>query len=199
MGLPTSYLSYNLATMAPKDPVTTPAFPGAEVHSAPAKDVTSTPIIPIVPEPVKDAVKGGVDLKKSKTESKKKVSGTAKVDVFKSATEVKVDVVKSATEVKVAEVDVVKSATEVKVAEVVAMEAKVEQSCVIKEVSIPSAAKLEVKVPDAPPVIASIPNMKPAEVSVPSVQPTPVDQDDVVILKETISKKFGEITFSDYG
>merc|ERR1711951_243848 len=108
---------------------------------------------------------------------------------------------------------------EVKVAEVATVEAKVESSCPVKEVSVPSAAKVEVKVPETPPVIASIPSMKSAEVSasIPSVksaevsapcvqpalvQPAPVpeavDEDEVVILKETISKKFGEMTFSDY-
>merc|ERR1719342_377456 len=94
----------------------------------------------------------------------------------------------------------------------------VESSCPVKEVSVPSAAKVEVKVPEAPPVIAfipsksaevsappvvaSIPSMKSAEVSAPCVQPASVpeavDEDEVVILKETISKKFGEMTFSDY-
>ena len=83
--------------MAPKDPVTTPAFPGAEVksvhvhkvlldmciqvNSAPGKNVSNSPIIPIASEPAKDASKelvkdgfkepekeapkGGVDAKKS--------------------------------------------------------------------------------------------------------------------------------------
>ena len=141
------------------------------------KDVANPPIIPITSEPVKDdSTKGGVDAKKGKTEPKKKVSSTAKVDV-------------------------VKAGTEVKVAEVATVETK-ELSCPVKEVSVPSAAKVEVKVPEAPPVIASIPSMKSAEVSAPCVQPAPVpeavDEDEVVILKETISKKFGEMTFSDY-
>merc|ERR1712212_1282503 len=69
-------------------------------------------------------------------------------------------------------------------------------------VSVPSAPKVEVKVPEAPPVIASIRNLKSTEVSAPRVQPAPVpeavDDDEVVIVKETISKKFGEMTFSDY-
>merc|ERR1719341_2599578 len=60
---------------------------------------------------------------------------------------------------------------------------------------IPSAAKVEVKVPDTPPVVSSL--KKPAEVSAPSVQHH-VEEDEVVILKETVSKKFGEMTFSDY-
>ena len=60
---------------------------------------------------------------------------------------------------------------------------------------IPSAAKVEVKVPATPPVVSSL--KKPAEVSAPSVQPH-VEEDEVVILKETVSKKFGEMTFSDY-
>merc|ERR1719339_424047 len=53
---------------------------------------------------------------------------------------------------------------------------------------IPSAAKVEVKVPATPPVVSSL--KKPAEVSAPSVQPH-VEEDEVVILKETVSKKFG--------
>merc|ERR1719341_3169378 len=60
---------------------------------------------------------------------------------------------------------------------------------------IPSVAKVEVKVPDTPPVVSSL--KKPAGVSAPSVQPH-VEEDEVVILKETVSKKFGEMTFSDY-
>jgi hypothetical protein len=60
---------------------------------------------------------------------------------------------------------------------------------------IPSAAKVEVKVPDTPPVVSSL--KKPAEVSAPSVQHH-VEEDEVLILKETVSKKFGEMTFSDY-
>ena len=60
---------------------------------------------------------------------------------------------------------------------------------------IPSVAKVEVKVPDTPPVVSSL--TKPAGVSAPSVQPH-VEEDEVVILKETVSKKFGEMTFSDY-
>jgi len=178
--------------MAPKDPVAAPAFPGVEVHSAPVKDVSSSPIIPIASEPVKDtSTKGVVDAKKGKTELKKKVSSSAKIDV-------------------------VNSTTEVKVGEVASVQAKVEPPCLGKEVSVPSAAKVEVsaakvdvsaakvevKVPVAPPVIASIPNLKSTEVSAPCVQPAPVpeavDDDEVVIVKETISKKFGEMTFSDY-
>jgi len=162
--------------MAPKDPVSTPVFPGAEAHPAPVKDVANTPIIPIVPEPAKDIPKGGVDAKKSKTEAKKKVSSTAKVDLPNAATEVKVAEVPS----------------------VVPVEAKVEVPSIAKEVHLPSVAKVEVKVPDTPPVIAPISSLKSAEVSAPPIQPTCVDEDEVVIVMETISKKFGEITFSDY-
>ena len=64
---------------------------------------------------------------------------------------------------------------------------------------IPSVAKVEVKVPDTPPVIAPISSLKSAEVAAPPIQPTCVDEDEVMIVMETISKKFGEITFSDYG
>merc|ERR1712055_816387 len=60
---------------------------------------------------------------------------------------------------------------------------------------MPSAVKVEVKVPDTPPVVSSL--KKPAEVSTPSVQPH-VEEDEVVILMETVSKQFGEMTFSDY-
>lgn len=59
------------------------------------------------------------------------------------------------------------------------------------DVPKPSAAKVEVKVSDTPPVVSSL--KKPA----PSVQPH-VEEEEVVILKETVSKKFGEMTFSDY-
>merc|ERR1711936_1572744 len=73
--------------MAPKDPVTAPALPSAEVPSAPVKDgmkdVATPPII------VMDASKGGIDVKKSKTDSKKKVSSTVRVDVIDPAIEVK--------------------------------------------------------------------------------------------------------------
>merc|ERR1719290_633072 len=105
--------------MAPKDPITTPAFPGAEIHPAPVKDAAHPPIIPIASEPVKDdSTKGGVDAKKGKNEPKKKVSSTAKMDV-------------------------VKAGAEVKVAEEATVETKVESSCPVKEVSVPSAAKVE--------------------------------------------------------
>merc|ERR1712037_1056624 len=73
--------------------------------------------------------------------------------------------------------------------------AKKEMPSSAKEAPMPSTAKLEVKVPDAPPVVSSL--KKPAEVSASSVQPH-VEEDEVVILKETVSKKFGEMTFSDY-
>merc|ERR1719234_1529978 len=104
---------------------------------------------------------------------------------------------------------------EVKVLEmptVVPLEAKVEVASVAKEVhmssvakdkevpsvvkvEVPSVVKVEVKVPETPPVVASISSLKSAEAP---IQPTCVDEDEVVIVKETISKKFGEITFSDY-
>merc|ERR1712055_197748 len=62
---------------------------------------------------------------------------------------------------------------------------------------MPGAVKVKVEVPDTPPVVSSL--KKPSEVSVSasSVQP-PVEDDEVVILMETVSKKFGEMTFSDY-
>merc|ERR1712192_305908 len=89
---------------------------------------------------------------------------------------------------------------------------KVEEVCVAKEVHMPSVAKdkevvsvakaevpsvvkVEDKVPETPPVVASISSLKSAEAP---IQPTCVDEDEVVIVKETISKKFGEIIFSDY-
>merc|ERR1719193_2321399 len=100
-----------------------------------------------------------------------------------------------------AKFDLPNAATEVKVAEVpsvVPVETKVEVPSIAKEVHLPSVAKVEVKVPDTPPVIAPISSLKSADVSAPSIQPTCVDEDEVVIVMETISKKFGEITFSDY-
>merc|ERR1719239_1317657 len=54
---------------------------------------------------------------------------------------------------------------------------------------------IKVEVPDTPPVVSSL--TKPSQTSVSSVQPH-VEEDEVVILKETVSKKFGEMTFSDY-
>merc|ERR1719341_800601 len=69
--------------------------------------------------------------------------------------------------------------------------AKVEVPKPSAATEIPSAAKVEVKVPDTTPVVSSL--KKPA----PSVQPH-VEEEEVVILKETVSKKFGEMTFSDY-
>merc|ERR1711934_630084 len=60
---------------------------------------------------------------------------------------------------------------------------------------VQSAAKVEVKVPDTPPVVSSL--TKPSEISAYSVQPH-VEEDEVVVLMETVSKKFGEMTFSDY-
>ena len=149
------------------------------------KDVANAPIIPIVAEPVKDACKGGVDVKKGKTEAKKKESIGAKVDLHDVATEVKVAEVPSMVPVK-AKVEVSSVAVEVHVPNVA------------KEVHVPSVAKVEVKVPGTPPVIAPISSLKSAEVAAPPIQPTCVDEDEVVIVMETISKKFGEITFSDY-
>merc|ERR1719402_1760890 len=52
---------------------------------------------------------------------------------------------------------------------------------------------IKVEVPDTPPVVSSL--TKPSQTSVSSVQPH-VEEDEVVILKETVSKKFGEMTFS---
>merc|ERR550519_2031704 len=69
--------------------------------------------------------------------------------------------------------------------------AKVEVPKPSAATEIPSAAKVEVKVSDTPPVVSSL--KKPA----PPVQPH-VEEEEVVILKETVSKKFGEMTFSDY-
>merc|ERR1719430_1419740 len=60
---------------------------------------------------------------------------------------------------------------------------------------MPSADKVEVKVPDTPPVVSSL--TKPSEISAYSVQPH-VEEDEVVVLMETVSKKFGEMTFSNY-
>merc|ERR1719209_1505609 len=74
----------------------------------------------------------------------------------------------------------------------------VEVPSIAKEVHLPSVTKVEVKVPDTPLVIAPISSLKSADVSAPPIQPTCVDEDEVVIVMETISKKFGEITFSDY-
>merc|ERR1719516_314137 len=54
---------------------------------------------------------------------------------------------------------------------------------------------IKVEVPDTPPVVSSL--TKPSQMSVSSVQPH-VEEDEVVVLMETVSKKFGEMTFSDY-
>merc|ERR1719376_1990003 len=189
-------------TMAPKDPVSSPAFPGAEAQPAPVKDVANAPIIPIVAEPVKDACKGGVDVKKGKTEAKKESTG-AKVDVHDVAAEVKVAEVPSMVPVK-SKVEVSTVPVEVHVpsvakeVHVLSVAKEVEVPSIAKEVHVPSVAKMEVKVPGTPPVIAPISSLKSAEVSAPPIQPTCVDEDEVVIVMETISKKFGEITFSDY-
>ena len=47
--------------------------------------------------------------------------------------------------------------------------------------------------PATPPAIAPISSMKSADVSAP-----PAVDDDIVIVKEIVAKKFGEMTFSDY-
>merc|ERR1719341_1602504 len=288
---------YNLhQIMAPKDPFTTPAFPGAEAHSAPVKNVSNSPIVPIASkepakdaskdsvkdafkEPEKEASKGGIDAKKSKTESKKKVSNAAKLDAVDVATEVKVvEVVTVEAKVESSGVKELPNESSAKkempsstkpstgkevldepsIKKEMAMPSSAKPSAAKempnepstkkempmsssakpsagKEMSnepstkkdmpssakpsaakempmmpsavkvevpkhsaateIPSAAKVEVKVPATPPVVSSL--KKPAEVSAPSVQPH-VEEDEVVILKETVSKKFGEMTFSDY-
>merc|ERR1719192_401419 len=67
--------------------------------------------------------------------------------------------------------------------------AKVEKTMPVaakmEEKALPSVSKVEVKVPATPPVIAPISSMKSAD-------------DDIVIVKEIVAKKFGEMTFSDY-
>merc|ERR1712055_185395 len=269
--------------MAPKDPVTAPAFPSAEVPSAPVKDgvkdVANPPIIAkdAPKELVKDASKEGIDVKKSKTDSKKKVSSTVKVDVVDPAIEVKeakvvtaeamvepsgvkemtkpsilkpsaakeMPTIPSAFKVEMPtpstakpsaakEMPIIPSAAKVEVptpstakptaAKEMPSAVKVEmpmlsmvkdgqlditdlrsikdgqillaQPSAAKEMSmVQSAARAEVKVPDTPPVVSSL--TKPSGVSASSVQPH-VEEDEVVVLMETVSKKFGEMTFSDY-
>merc|ERR1712055_664624 len=244
--------------MAPKDPVTAPAFPSAEVPSAPVKDgvkdVANPPIIAkdAPKELVKDASKEGIDVKKSKTDSKKKVSSTVKVDVVDPAIEVKEakvvtaeamvepSGVKEMTKPSILkpsaakEMPIIPSAAKVEVptpstakptaAKEMPSAVKVEmpmlsmvkdgqlditdlrsikdgqillaQPSATKEMTmVQSAAKVEVKVPDTPPVVSSL--TKPSEISAYSVQPH-VEEDEVVVLMETVSKKFGEMTFSDY-
>jgi len=275
--------------MAPKDPVTAPAFPSAEVPSAPVKDgvkdVANPPIIAKDASKglVKDTSKGGIDVKKSKTDSKKKVSSTVKEDVVDPAKEVKeaevvtaeamvelsgvkemtkpsivkpsaakeMPTISSAAKVEVPtpsraipsaakEMPIIPSAAKVEVPtpstakpsaakempiSIIPSAAKVEMptpstakptaakempSAVKVEMPMPSmakpsaakemtmvqsAAKVEVKVPDTPPVVSSL--TKPSEISAYSVQPH-VEEDEVVVLMETVSKKFGEMTFSDY-
>ena len=63
----------------------------------------------------------------------------------------------------------------------------------MEEKALPSVSKVEVKVPATPPVIAPISSMKSADVPAP-----PAVDDDIVIVKEIVAKKFGEMTFSDY-
>merc|ERR1711936_97052 len=201
--------------MAPKDPVTAPAFPSAEVPSAPVKDgvkdVANPPIIAkdAPKELVKDASKEGIDVKKSKTDSKKKVSSTVKADVVDPAIEVKE--AKVVTAEAMVEPSGVKEMTKPSILKPSAAKEmptipsafKVEmptpstaKPSAAKEMPIiPSAAKVEVKVPDTPPVVSSL--TKPSEISAYSVQPH-VEEDEVVVLMETVSKKFGEMTFSDY-
>merc|ERR1712192_303628 len=149
-----------------------------------------------------------------KTEAKKKVSSTAKVDLPDAAMEVKVLEMPTVVPVE-AKVEVPSVAKEVHVPTGVKVEVPTvakEVPTVAKEVHVPSVAKdkevvsvakaevpsvvkVEVKVPETPPVVASISSLKSAEAP---IQPTCVDEDEVVIVKETISKKFGEIIFSDY-
>merc|ERR1712055_552923 len=248
--------------MAPKDPVTAPAFPSAEVPSAPVKDgvkdVANPPIIArdAPKELVKDASKGGIDVKKSKTDSKKKVSSTVKVDVVDPAIEVKeakvvtaeamvepsgvkemtkpsilkpsaakeMPTIPSAFKVEMPtpstakpsaakEMPIIPSAAKVEIptpstakptaAKEMPSADKVEmpmpsmaKPSAAKEMTmVQSAAKVEVKVPDTPPVVSSL--TKPSEISAYSVQPH-VEEDEVVVLMETVSKKFGEMTFSNY-
>merc|ERR1712055_232093 len=248
--------------MAPKDPVTAPAFPSAEVPSAPVKDgvkdVANPPIIAkdAPKELVKDASKEGIDVKKSKTDSKKKVSSTVKVDVVDPAIEVKeakvvtaeamvepsgvkemtkpsilkpsaakeMPTIPSAFKVEMPtpstakpsaakEMPIIPSAAKVEIptpstakptaAKEMPSADKVEmpmpsmaKPSAAKEMTmVQSAAKVEVKVPDTPPVVSSL--TKPSEISAYSVQPH-VEEDEVVVLMEMMSKKFGEMTFSDY-
>ena len=220
-----------------------------QVHPAPVKDSPNAPIIPIVPEPVKDTAKTLPDAKKGKTaEAKKKVSSAAKVeasaakvDDSKAAMEVKVvEVPKAAAEVpKVEAINISKVAAKKEVPSVTTVEAKVVKeapsaakvetktmptatkvvekamptavevkavptaakveektmpvAAKMEEKALPSVSKVEVKVPATPPVIAPISSMKSADVSAP-----PAVDDDIVIVKEIVAKKFGEMTFSDY-
>merc|ERR1712192_166659 len=144
---------------------------------------------------------GGVEAKKG--------SIGAKVDLHDMAAAVKVAEVPSmapvkskvevstvAVEVHVPSVAKVEVPSVVKEVEVSSVVKEVEVASVVKEVHVPSVAKVEVKVPGTPPVIAPISSLKSAEVSSPPIQPTCVDEVEIVM--ETISKKFGEITFSDY-
>merc|ERR1712010_327212 len=254
MGGSSQYLKSHCLSqrMAPKDPVTAPAFPSAEVPSAPVKDgvkdVANPPIIAkdAPKELVKDASKEGIDVKKSKTDSKKKVSSTVKVDVVDPAIEVKeakvvtaeamvepsgvkemtkpsilkpsaakeMPTIPSAFKVEMPtpstakpsaakEMPIIPSAAKVEIptpstakptaAKEMPSADKVEMP--MPSMAKPSAAKEEVKVPDTPPVVSSL--TKPSEISAYSVQPH-VEEDEVVVLMETVSKKFGEMTFSDY-
>merc|ERR1712010_147088 len=264
MGGSSQYLKSHCLSqrMAPKDPVTAPAFPSAEVPSAPVKDgvkdVANPPIIAkdAPKELVKDASKEGIDVKKSKTDSKKKVSSTVKVDVVDPAIEVKeakvvtaeamvepsgvkemtkpsilkpsaakeMPTIPSAFKVEMPtpstakpsaakEMPIIPSAAKVEIptpstakptaAKEMPSADKVEmpmpsmaKPSAAKEMTmVQSAAKVEVKVPDTPPVVSSL--TKPSDISAYSVQPH-VEEDEVVVLMETVSKKFGEMTFSDY-
>merc|ERR1719348_1135295 len=149
--------------MAPKDPATA-ALPGAEVPPAPVKDASNPPILPIAKdaskefakdaskefakdaskelakdaskELAKDASKGGKDGKKSKTDSKKKVSSVVKVGDVEPATEVKVDEV-APVEAKVEPSGVKEMA-----------KSSTTKSSAAKDVPIiPSAAKVEMPMP----------------------------------------------------
>merc|ERR1719341_1377993 len=230
-----------------------------------AKDASKELAKDATKELVKDGSKGGKDGKKSKTDSKKKVSSVVKVDYVEPATEVKVDEVapveakvepsgvkemaKSSTTKPSAakDVPIIPSAAKVEMAKssttkpsaakempTIPSTAKVEEmptpsaakmempkpstakpsaaepiipSTAKVEMPTPSTAKIEMpkpstakpvaakEMPDTPPVVSSL--TKPSQTSVSSVQPH-VEEDEVVILKETVSKKFGEMTFSDY-
>merc|ERR1712010_211441 len=239
MGGSSQYLKSHCLSqrMAPKDPVTAPAFPSAEVPSAPVKDgvkdVANPPIIAkdAPKELVKDASKEGIDVKKSKTDSKKKVSSTVKVDVVDPAIEVKeakvvtaeamvepsgvkemtkpsilkpsaakeMPIIPSAAKVEIPTPSTAKptAAKEMPSADKVEMPmpSMAKPSAAKEMTMVQSAAKVEVKVPDTPPVVSSL--TKPSEISAYSVQPH-VEEDEVVVLMETVSKKFGEMTFSDY-
>jgi len=171
--------------MAPKDPATA-ALPGAEVPPAPVKDVSNPPIHPIAKdaskelakdaskelakdaskelakdaskELAKDASKGGND-GKSKTNSKKKVSGAVKVDAVEPATEVKV-----AEEVVTVEAKVEPSGVKE-----MAKSSSTEPSAAKQMPNISSAGKVEMPMPSATKERPIIPSAaKVVEMSMPS-------------------------------